>query len=120
MASWKITVTGKGVQKRQVEAVLKALKEKFGDAGVSTAVEDASPPESRADRFAAAAGLLADARAEFEALRDELQEWHDNLRRTFQSGSKADEIQEAIDALDELVSEAEDLEGREVSFRGMY
>ena len=35
-----------------------------------------------------------------EALKDELQEWYDNLPENFQNGSKGESLQEAIDALE--------------------
>ena len=42
-------------------------------------------------------------------LRDELQEWYDNLPESFQSGSKGDQLQEAIDALDEVAESSIDV-----------
>ena len=44
--------------------------------------------------------VIEGAKGELESLRDELQEWYDNLPEQFQSGSKGDELQEAIDALE--------------------
>lgn len=38
---------------------------------------------------------------ELTTLRDELQEWRDNLPESLQSGSKADQLDEAISALDD-------------------
>lgn len=38
-----------------------------------------------------------------EELKDELQNWYDNLPESFQSGSKGDTLQEAIDALENIV-----------------
>ena len=37
-----------------------------------------------------------------EGLRDELQDWHDNLPENLQSGEKADNLQTAIDALESV------------------
>lgn len=42
-------------------------------------------------------------------LRDELQSWLDNMPENLQNSSKADEVQESIDALDEKISNLEDI-----------
>jgi hypothetical protein len=42
-------------------------------------------------------------------LRDELQEWHDNLPEAFQNGSKGDALQEAIGYLDEVADQPVDV-----------
>lgn len=47
---------------------------------------------------------INDAFSEVESLRDELQDWYDNLPDSFRDGEKGDELQEAISAL-ESVSE---------------
>jgi hypothetical protein len=44
--------------------------------------------------------LICDAYGEFETLRDELQEWYDNLPEAFQSGDKGDQLQTCIDELE--------------------
>jgi len=44
--------------------------------------------------------LITDAVSEFECLKDELQEWYDNLPESFQNGDKGSQLQEAIDALE--------------------
>ena len=46
-----------------------------------------------------------------EELRDELQEWKDNLPENLQDGQKADELQEAIDYLEEGISALEEAQG---------
>lgn len=117
MACWKIELRGKGIQKRQVEAVLAGLKEKFGE-GVFMAVTDSTPPESRAGRYSVAQGLIEEAKEEFETLRDELQEWSDNLPENFQD--KKDEIDEAISGLDEAIGNAELAAEQEIAFPSMY
>lgn len=50
--------------------------------------------------------LLADVHSEMEGLRDELQEWKDNIPENLQEGQKAQELDEAIDQL-ESVDEVE-------------
>jgi hypothetical protein len=49
-------------------------------------------------------GLVSDAFAEFESLADELQSWYDNLPEPFQQGEKGDELQSAINTLQNLVA----------------
>lgn len=44
---------------------------------------------------------IADAFSEIESLKDELQEWYDNLPENFQNGSKGEQLQEAIGALEQ-------------------
>jgi len=63
---------------------------------------------------------VADAKAQAEELRDELQDWRDNLPENLQQGSKADEIQSAIDSLEEFINSLESAENAEVEFPGMY
>lgn len=121
MANWKITISGKNIRRETVQKLANSLKDKFGD-NASIHVTDNSPPESRQDRLSAAMAMIEDAKSEVESLRDELQEWYDNLPEQFQNGSKGEEIQEAIDALEQLETDIGELEGRDgdVSFPGMY
>jgi hypothetical protein len=49
--------------------------------------------------------VIPDAIAELESLRDELQDWYDNLPEAFQSGDKGDQLQEAISSLDNVANE---------------
>lgn len=52
-------------------------------------------------------GAVEEAKTAAEELRDELQSWLDNLPESLADGSKADEIQEAIDSLEEAMNELE-------------
>lgn len=118
MARWQITITGKSIRKASVEKLAGKLKAEFDGAAIT--VTDASPPESRSDRFQAALSMIEDGKAELESLRDELQDWYDGLPENLQQGSKADELQEAVSELEDMISNVEDLTGRDVSFPGMY
>ena len=118
MACWKVTITGKNLRKASVEKLVAKLQSEFD--GASVTCTDATPPESRADRFANALSLVSDAKSEVESLRDELQEWHDGLPDNLQSGSKADELDSAVSELEDLYSLLEDAEGRDVTFPGMH
>jgi ribosome recycling factor len=119
MAQWKIELSGKGLRKAAVEKLVKQLAPELGE-GVLIRVTDNTPPESRADRFRAALAAVEDARSELESLRDELQEWYDNLPENFQQGDKGQQIEEAVSELEDAISAAEDLEGKDVTFPGMY
>lgn len=56
-------------------------------------------------------GAIEEAKSVAEYLRDQLQEWLDNLPESLQGGEKADALQEAIDQLEEGISKLEDAEG---------
>lgn len=103
-----------GVEKLVKQALLKGYKE------VNIRVYRKDPPESRSDRFSEAQSLAADAKSNAEELRDELQDWHDNLPENLQSGNKADELDEAISSLEEFIEHCESAESTDVSFPGMY
>lgn len=65
---------------------------------------------SRADRLADVLGkidcqTIEDAKTEIETLKDELQNWLDNMPDNLQGGSKADELQTAIDDLENIYDE---------------
>lgn len=79
-----------------------------------------SKPKSRADRFSDAQGLVSEAHSQFEELRDELQNWLDNLPENLQSSQKADDLNAAIDELDNLISSCDEIEGADVEFPGMF
>ncbi len=46
--------------------------------------------------------LVGDAFGEFDSLKDELNDWHDNLPESFQNGDKGSQLQDAISLLDNL------------------
>ena len=48
------------------------------------------------------ASLIDDARSEIECLRDECQEWYDNLPESFQSGDKGAQLEEAVSNLESI------------------
>lgn len=74
---------------------------------------------SRQDRFDEAVGEISSAKGTLEDLRDELQEWVDNIPENMQGGSKADEINDAISSLEEAIGQLEEAEGADVTFPGM-
>jgi len=74
---------------------------------------------SRASRFTSAIEQVARAADVFEELQNELQAWLDNMPENLQESAKADELQEAIEALDQAASAALDIVGTDVEFPGM-
>lgn len=125
MARWQITVSGKGIRKETVEKIAQAIvdkygKDKDGDDKACVSVRDATPPSSRSDRFQEALGHVGEAKAEFESLRDELQEWYDNLPENFQNGEKGEQLTAATEALEEAIDALDNVEGTEVEFPTMY
>jgi len=117
MARFKIDIEGKGLQTATIEKLVEAFKK---DRNVKASFIKVKEAESRGDRFSEAISLIGDAKSEFESLRDELEEWKSGMPENLQEGQKAQEIDDAISELEECISSAEDLEGKEVNFPGMY
>lgn len=55
-------------------------------------------------------GMLAEARAELETVRDEEQEYFDNMPESFQNGERGQKAQEAIDAMETVIGALENIE----------
>jgi len=89
---------------------------------------------SRRKRLEAAQKLIGDAlniaeeqKGEVEGLKDELQEWLDNMPENLQGGEKASALEEAIQGLeemegqlDEAISNLNDVMMGSVEFPGMF
>jgi len=60
--------------------------------------------------------------ADVEQLREELEEWLDNLPENLQSSNKAEMLQEAIDNLENIGEELENIQElqHDVEFPGMF
>jgi uncharacterized protein (DUF1697 family) len=119
MASWNINISGKSIRQETVRKIAEALSDKYGE-DAQIIVTDNNPPESRADRLQAAMDLVEDAKSEVESLRDELQEWFDNLPESFQQGQKGEDLEEAISGLSDLYDNLENCDGSNVAFPVMY
>ena len=76
--------------------------------------------KSKGTRFAEARSRVAAEGEEFRNLRDELEEWFENMPENLQSGSKAEQIQEAIDQLEEVIDSIEGIEYTEIEFPGAF
>lgn len=118
MARVIIELEGKGLREAGVQKLVDKLKTEYGE-DVAVHVHKKNRPESRQERFAEATGLIEEGKAEVESLRDELQEWKDGMPENLQNGSKAEEIDEAITQLEEVIDKAEEISGTEVNFPAM-
>lgn len=119
MSTIKVEISKKGLRKDTVNNKLRDfIQKEFPEATVSVSVYER--PESRADRFSEAQGMVADAQSEFESLRDELQEWFDNLPEGFQQGDKGSALEEAIQELETALSSCDEIGSCSPEFPGMY
>lgn len=114
MARFRILVGKKGLR---YETVKKVAEKVF--AGYSVQVTKENEPVTRAERFDRAKDLASQAREEIENLRDELEAWKDSLPENLQNGQKADELDEAINALQEAADGIETMENTDVEFPSM-
>lgn len=118
MTQIEITISQDGLQERSIEKIIREkVQDKFPDADIS--VRKVVFPTSRSDRWEEAVNQIGAAKDTAEQLRDELQEWLDNLPENLQQSNKADELQSAIDELEEAISELESAEGHSPEFPSM-
>jgi hypothetical protein len=115
LPTYRITAVVNAFRKPSVE---KKLRDTFGPDAQIFSVERVSTPEGRAQRLREVEEMIKDATAEVEQLENEMQEWLDALPENLQSGQKADDIQTAIDGLQQLT---QDLEATDfdIQFPGM-
>jgi len=111
MARYTLTLT---VEASQPASVEKKLRQAFGEEIPVHTVERIKTAESRADRLAQVnsdfESSIEDAKSNVEELKEEMQNWYDSIPENLQSGDKANEVQEAIDALENLASELDNLD----------
>jgi len=55
-----------------------------------------------------------------EELKDEISEWQDSIPENLQGGGKADEVSSALDELETILSEMENIDFGQVEFPGLY
>lgn len=115
MARYKITGEVEGKSGANVKASLR--KGLYADA---LSVVKINPATSRAARLSAAESDFDDAKSEVEALRDEMQEWYDNMPENLQGGAKGEEVQAAVDALEDIVNNIDGIDFSGVDFPGMF
>jgi len=115
----RIEVHQKRAKLEKVERLVKeVIKKEYPEATVSVTRQE--PASSRADQFDEAVSYASDAHSTAEGLRDELQDWFDNLPEAFQQGDKGSELEEAISSLDEFIEACDNAENVSVDFPGMY
>jgi DNA repair exonuclease SbcCD ATPase subunit len=115
VARYKIELT---VEDHSIASVQSKLRKHFGAEASAISAKKIEHNQSRADRLAKAQAQAEEAKSEVEDLKSEMESWLENLPENLQGGSKAEEIQEAIDALDTLQSDLENCSW-EINFPGM-
>lgn len=102
----------------RITDVRKRAEATFGGSLIHVSKEDMA--KSRADRLAVIESTVQDAAQDISELKEELEEWRDNLPESLQEGGKASELEDAIEALEELSGSLEEIDFTSVSFPGMY
>ena len=76
---------------------------------------------SRADRLSEASTKIEIGASEIGDLREELEEWRDNLPENLQSSSKSEELEEAISALQQVEDDIQSVidQCSQIEFPGM-
>ena|SRR2546430_2686303 len=115
MAKYKVTLMVEGKRLDSVEATARSA---FAEHLIS--VQKVDPARSRQERLDEIANVVKDCAEDVDALKEELQVWYDGLPDNLQTGGKADELQDAITALEELKESIEGIDFTSVSFPGMY
>lgn len=113
MAKYKVTIF---VEAARITTIQKEAEAAFGK---EIRVEKVDLSRSRADRLSDVENQVQDCCSDVEELRNELQEWFDNLPEQFQSGDKGSELEEAIQALDEIKDNLDGVDFSSVSFPSM-
>lgn len=108
----KFSVTG-----NNPKTIVNLIKKVFPE--VSVGIEKYEE-KSRANRYADAQQMFEDSKSEVSSLKEELESWRDGLPENLQNGSKADELDEAIQGLESVESEMESVNFDDVSFPGMF
>ena len=102
-----ITVHQKGAHASSIELLIeKHIKTKYPDAQIS--IQRKESATSRSDRFSEAQDFVTDAISIGEELKDELQQWKDNLPENLQNGEKAQQLESAIEEIETFVNNLEE------------
>jgi len=115
MARYTVTITVDG---NNIATVRKQMAVAFP--GQEVHCDKIEFNKSRADRLAEAESLVDDARSIVEELKDEMESWYDSIPENLQQGDKANEVESAKDALDNLQSELENIPFGDVEFPAMF
>lgn len=115
MAKYRMVLVVDG---SRLDTVEKRAKAAFGEDFL--VVHKVDPSRSRADRLSDIESDIQSSSTSVEELKDELQDWYDNLPENLQNTGKGEELQDAIDALETLKDELDQIDFSNVSFPGMY
>ncbi len=74
---------------------------------------------SRARQYEEVCARVSEGKDTIEGLRDELQEWLDNMPENLKGGTKADELQVSIDSLEDVITALDEALGIGIDFPGM-
>lgn len=120
MARYRLTLTVEGANIKQVAAKLRKAFGKDADTeSVRSQIAKIERNPSRADRLVEIQNEIQTLNGDIEGLKEELEEWKDSLPENLQSGSKADELDEAISQLSDLYDDIDRLDFESVSFPSM-
>lgn len=110
----EISVGKDGLKEATVKRLVKLLQKDLGkEAEVSS--RKVEHPTTRAERCSAAFASIADGKSELEALQEELESWRDGMPENLQDGEKAQQLDEAISELEDIVGELTQLEDKDGS-----
>jgi hypothetical protein len=117
MPTYTLTLS---VEANRITEVKKKLQGAFGDDVPMHELVKDDTLESRQARFDDAERAVCDCTNTLEELKDELQDWLDNMPENLQGGDKASELEDAISNFDGLIGEIESLDFSTVEFPGLY
>lgn len=129
MARYQITLDGKNIRRKTVDKIAKELLAKYtpenpkdmaGAAAATISVTEANLPKTRGERFNQAIAKVTEAKEEIDSLNEELTDWRNGLPENQQEGEKAGELDEAIEALDQINESLKDAVEQDVSFPRAY
>lgn len=106
------------VEAANIASVESKIQKYFGDV-LKGEVKKIDLPNSRPDRLKDCEQKVHDAMEEVEELRTELEDWYDALPDSFQNGDQGENMQEAMDNLQAIHDELENVDFSTVSFPGM-
>jgi len=115
MAQYKVSMTIDGTR---LNSVRKKIEELFPNSFALVVKIEAN--QSRADRLGEAESSVEDSKSIVSELCEEMQSWFDSIPENLQGGSKADEVQEAIDSLQQISDDLENIDFGNVSFPAMF
>lgn len=118
MARFRVVFEMEGAR---TEAVRNKLARLLGpDSDVVKKVALLGKVESRADRLQDARQSVEDATSDVEQLQQEMQDWYDSIPENLQQGEKANQVEEAANALETLHDELDNIDWDSVEFPGMF